>query len=108
MQLKNTKLSDETRGLIKSGLMISGYSDDMFSDDVGFIGQNGHPYKSDMVAYSGWLRKDTESAVIGVKGTKHIDDIQYSDIEAFGALSTPLIIFSENKKITGKIARKIT
>ena len=90
MQSDNIKLSDEIRELIKSGLMTSGYLENMFSYDVGFTVSDGNPYQSDMVAYSGWLRKDTDSAVIGVKGTKKIDNIQYSDIEMFGALSTPL------------------
>ncbi len=97
--MEDQKISDSTRKAIKSAFAQIGYSGEMISSDVRFVAKAGNPFFADLVAYSGSLRKDTDTAVISVKGTDNVDKIAYDkDVTPFLALATPIVILAEYKK----------
>lgn len=97
--MEDQKISDSIRKAIKSAFAQIGYSGDMISSDVHFVAKAGNPFFADLVAYSGSLRKDTDTAVISIKGTDNIDKIAYDkEIAPFLALATPIVILAEYKK----------
>lgn len=97
--MEEQKINDSIRKTIKSAFTQIGYSDAMISSDVHFVGKAGNPFFADLVAYSGSLRKDTDTAVISVKGTDNVDRIEYEkEIAPFFALATPIVILAEYKK----------
>ncbi|MDB4444426.1 N-6 DNA methylase [bacterium] len=97
------KISDPNRKIIRSALNKVGYSNEMISDDIGFVGEGGKPYKADLVAYSSALRLDTDTAVISVKGTEDTENVIFDpDISSFRALATPIIILAEYRVIRGE------
>ena len=106
MQNQTHKLQNEILKPIELAINAIGYSNDMISRDVGFVGEGGEQYRSALVAYSSFLRKDTDTAVITVRGVENIDKIQYdSDISIFRSLSTPIIILPEYKNMDGREPR---
>ncbi|MEK7109820.1 MAG: N-6 DNA methylase [Patescibacteria group bacterium] len=93
------KINDSIRKTIKSAFTQIGYTDAMISSDVHFVGKAGNPFFADLVAYSGSLRKDTDTAVISVKGIDNTARVEHDkDIAPFLALATPIIILAEYKK----------
>lgn len=97
--MENQKISNSIRKTIKSAFAQIGYSDAMISSDVHFAGEAGNPFFADLVAYAGSLRKDTDTAVISVKGIDNTDEVKHDkDIVPFLALATPIIILAEYKK----------
>ncbi len=97
------KISDSNRKIIRSALNKVGYSNEMIWDDVGFVGEGGEHHKTDMVAYSSTLRRDTDTAVMSIKGTEDTEKILFHpDISPFRALATPIIILAEYRAIRGK------
>ena len=97
--MENQKINNSIRKTIKSAFAQIGYSDAMISSDVHFAGKAGHPFFADLVAYSGSLRKDTDTAVISVKGTDNTDEVKHGrDIAPFLAIATPIIILAEYRK----------
>ena len=99
MKPQDQKIEEAARKIIKSALATIGYDDAMISSDVHFVGDAGGLFFADLVAYSGTLRKDTDTAVISVKGIDNADKIEHAkDIAPFLALATPIIILAENKK----------
>ena len=92
------KINDSIRKTIKSAFTQIGYTDAMISSDVHFVGKAGNPFFADLVAYSGSLRKDTDTAVISVKGIDNTARVEHDkDIAPFLALATPIIILAEYK-----------
>ena len=97
--MEEQKINDSIRKTIKSAFAQIGYTDTMISSDVRFVGKAGHAFFADIVAYSGSLRKDTDTAVISVKGTDDTDAVAHDkDIAPFLALATPIIILAEYKR----------
>jgi len=97
------KISDSNRKIIRSALNKVGYSNEMIWDDVGFVGEGGEHHKTDMVAYSSTLRRDTDTAVMSIKGTEDTEKILFDpDISPFRALATPIIMLAEYRAIRGK------
>lgn len=97
--MEEQKISDSIRRTIKSAFTQIGYTDAMISSDVHFVGKAGNPFFADLVAYSGSLRKDTDTAVISVKGIDNTAGVEHDkDIAPFLALATPIIILAEYKK----------
>lgn len=97
--MEKQKISDSIRKTIKSAFTQIGYTDAMISSDVRFVGKAGNPFFADLVAYSGSLRKDTDTAVISVKGIDNTARVEHDkDIAPFLALATPIIILAEYKK----------
>ena len=100
---RGKKISDSDRKIIRSALHKVGYSNEMIWDDVGFVGEGGKPHETDMVAYSSTLRRDTDTAVMSIKGTEDTEKILFDpDISPFRALATPIIILAEYRAIRGK------
>jgi len=96
------KISDSDRKIIRSALNKIGYSNEMIWDDVGFR-EGGRPHETDMVAYSSALRRDTDTAVMSIKGTEDTEKILFDpDISPFRALATPIIILAEYRAIRAK------
>ncbi|HDL01543.1 MAG TPA: SAM-dependent DNA methyltransferase, partial [candidate division Zixibacteria bacterium] len=97
--MENQKIDKTIRRTIKSAFAQIGYSDAMISSDVHFAGKAGNSFFADLVAYSGSLRKDTDTAVISVKGTDNTDEVKHDkDIVPFLAIATPVIILAEYRK----------
>ena len=97
------KISDSDRNIIRSALHKVGYSNEMILDDVGFVQEGGKHHETDMVAYSSTLRRDTDTAVMSIKGTEDTEKILFDpDISPFRALATPIIIMAEYRAIRGK------
>ncbi|MBN1840967.1 MAG: SAM-dependent DNA methyltransferase [Deltaproteobacteria bacterium] len=95
-------IDDSIRNAIRSALQQIGYSEEMILHHVSFVGEGGKPHKADMVAYSSSLRRDTDTAVISVKGTENTEQIQFdSEISPFRALATPVIVLAEYRIISG-------
>ena len=93
------KISESIRKAIRAAFEQIGYSEEMVSSDVRFVGKAGIPSFADLVAYSGSLRKDTDTAVISVKGTDNADKIDHDkDIAPFFAIATPIVILAEYRK----------
>ncbi|MBW1615716.1 MAG: SAM-dependent DNA methyltransferase [Deltaproteobacteria bacterium] len=103
MQTNNIELPNNIKNPIISAFESIGYSENMFSYNVGLIGKNQEFVKADIVAYSSALRKDSDTAVIGVKAVKNIDNIQYSDLLNFASLASPIVIFPEYKSASPKL-----
>ncbi|MBW1701307.1 MAG: N-6 DNA methylase [Deltaproteobacteria bacterium] len=97
------KLSNSDRKVIRSALNKVGYSNEMIVDDVGFVREGGKRHEADMVAYSSILRRDTDTAVMSIKGTENSENVLFdTDISPFRALATPIIILAEYRAIRGK------
>jgi len=98
-------IPSETRGAITDGLSSIGYYANMISHDVHFISAGGKQYHADLVAYSSGLRKDTDTAVIAVKGTKDADHVTHDEeVSPFMALATPIVILADYRQARVRVA----
>ncbi|MBW1650615.1 MAG: SAM-dependent DNA methyltransferase [Deltaproteobacteria bacterium] len=103
MQELSIKLPDNIKNSIISAFKSIGYSENMFSYNVGLIGENQRFAKADIVAYSSALRKDSDTAVIGIKAVNNVDSIEYPDLLNFAFLASPIVIFPEYEGISPKL-----
>lgn len=82
---------------IKSSLSDVGYSSNMFLRNVNFVKTGGGTHKTDLVAYSNHIRKDSDTAVIAIKRFDNVEKLTFEDIKPFRSIATPIIIFYESK-----------
>ena len=83
---------------IRSALFQIGYKKDMLVNNVSFFTKGGGLYKTEMVAYSSSLRKDTDTAVIAVTKQKDIQNISFQKLQPFLSIATPILMFTEDEK----------